>query len=53
MKRLEIWLLSIRGSGGEAHLLNLQKELARTQDVVMDGRDIGTCVLPEADVKIS
>ena len=35
-----------------AHLLNLQKELARTQDVVMDGRDIGTCVLPEADVKI-
>ena len=34
------------------HLLNLQKELARTQDVVMDGRDIGTCVLPEADVKI-
>ena len=35
------------------HLLNLQKELARTQDVVMDGRDIGTCVLPEADVKIS
>lgn len=35
-----------------AHLLNLQKELARTKDVVMDGRDIGTCVLPEADVKI-
>ena len=33
-------------------MLNLQKELARTQDVVMDGRDIGTCVLPEADVKI-
>ena len=35
-----------------AHLLNLQKELARTRDVVMDGRDIGTCVLPYADVKI-
>lgn len=35
-----------------AHLLNLQKELARKNDVVMDGRDIGTCVLPEADVKI-
>ncbi len=30
----------------------LQKELARTNDVVMDGRDIGTCVLPDADVKI-
>lgn len=35
-----------------AKLLELQKGLAREQDVVMDGRDIGTCVLPEADVKI-
>lgn len=33
-------------------LLMLQKNLAREQDVVMDGRDIGTCVLPEADVKV-
>lgn len=33
-------------------LLDLQRELARTQDVIMDGRDIGTCVLPCADVKI-
>ena len=33
-------------------LLELQKGLARTQDVIMDGRDIGTCVLPYADVKI-
>lgn len=33
-------------------LVSLQKELARTADVVMDGRDIGTCVLPDADVKI-
>lgn len=33
-------------------LVSLQKELARNADVVMDGRDIGTCVLPEADVKI-
>lgn len=33
-------------------LTELQKQLARTADVVMDGRDIGTCVLPEADVKI-
>ena len=29
-----------------------QKELAATTDVVMDGRDIGTCVLPDADVKV-
>lgn len=33
-------------------LLSLQKELAASKDVVMDGRDIGTCVLPDADVKI-
>ena len=35
-----------------AHLLNLQQNLARENDVVMDGRDIGTVVLPEAQVKI-
>jgi cytidylate kinase len=33
-------------------LVELQKELARTTDVVMDGRDIGTCVLPDAVCKI-
>ena len=33
-------------------LVSLQKQLARTTDVIMDGRDIGTCVLPDADVKI-
>lgn len=33
-------------------LLDLQRDLARTQDVIMDGRDIGTCVLPSADVKV-
>ena len=35
-----------------AKLLELQRNLARTSDVIMDGRDIGTCVLPNADVKI-
>lgn len=35
-----------------AKLLELQRNLARTQNVIMDGRDIGTCVLPEADVKV-
>lgn len=34
------------------HLLDLQKNLAAAADVIMDGRDIGTCVLPDADVKI-
>ena len=35
-----------------AFLLNMQRDLARTHDVIMDGRDIGTVVLPAADVKI-
>lgn len=35
-----------------AKLLELQRELARKEDVIMDGRDIGTCVLPDADVKV-
>ena len=35
-----------------AKLLELQQGLAREQDVIMDGRDIGTCVLPDADVKV-
>lgn len=30
----------------------LQKELAAKNNVVMDGRDIGTCVLPNADIKV-
>ena len=33
-------------------LVELQQKLAADADVVMDGRDIGTCVLPDAEVKI-
>ena len=33
-------------------LVELQKEMARKSDVVMDGRDIGTVVLPDAEVKV-
>ncbi|MDR1353919.1 MAG: (d)CMP kinase [Oscillospiraceae bacterium] len=33
-------------------LLGLQRKLAEKSDVVMDGRDIGTVVLPNADIKI-
>lgn len=33
-------------------LVALQQELAESSQVVMDGRDIGTCVLPRANVKI-
>ena len=33
-------------------LLQLQRDIAASNDVIMDGRDIGTFVLPNADVKI-
>lgn len=33
-------------------LVELQRQLATGTDVIMDGRDIGTCVLPDATVKI-
>ncbi len=33
-------------------LLNLQRKLASENDVIMDGRDIGTVVLPEAECKV-
>ena len=35
-----------------AFLLNLQRKIANTNNVIMDGRDIATVVLPNADVKI-
>ncbi|MGO1923140.1 MAG: (d)CMP kinase [Jeotgalicoccus sp.] len=34
------------------YLVDMQREISRTSSVVMDGRDIGTTVLPDADVKI-
>ena len=33
-------------------MLILQRNIAKNHDVIMDGRDIGTAVLPEADLKI-
>ena len=38
--------------GVRAYLLEMQRKLARENSVIMDGRDIGTVVLPDADVKI-
>lgn len=35
-----------------AFLLNTQRDAAKKNSVIMDGRDIGTVVLPDADVKI-
>ena len=34
------------------YLMELQRSLAREHSVIMDGRDIGTVVLPDADVKV-
>ncbi len=34
------------------YLLGLQRNIAKTKNVIMDGRDIGTVVLPDAQVKI-
>lgn len=33
-------------------LLDLQRDIAKKQSVIMDGRDIGTVILPNADIKI-
>lgn len=35
-----------------AFLLDLQKGLGKRYNVIMDGRDIGTCILPNADLKV-
>lgn len=35
-----------------AFLLQMQKDIARRESVVMDGRDIGTVIMPDADVKL-
>lgn len=47
-------MASVSSAIGEvrAQLLELQREMARTNDVVMDGRDIGTHILPNANVKV-
>ena len=38
--------------GVRTHLLQLQRDLAENQSVIMDGRDIGTTVLPNAELKV-
>lgn len=38
--------------GVRAFLLDLQRQMARAHDLLMDGRDIGTVILPNATVKI-
>ena len=38
--------------GVRSFLLEMQRQFARTNNVIMDGRDIGTVVLPDAKVKV-
>lgn len=47
-------MASVSSANGDVRkkLVELQQKLAATTDVVMDGRDIGTVVLPDADLKI-
>lgn len=47
-------MASVSSTNGDVRkkLVELQQKLAKTANVVMDGRDIGTCVLPDAEVKI-
>jgi len=57
-KEIRLPQISMYASAVSAHpsvrsfLLEMQRQLARTYNVIMDGRDIGTVVLPDADVKI-
>ncbi|MFI3176792.1 MAG: (d)CMP kinase [Eubacteriales bacterium] len=41
-----------KNPGVREKLVQLQQQLAQGANIVMDGRDIGTCVLPHADVKV-
>ena len=57
-KEIRLPEISMYASAVSAHppvrafLLEMQRQFARTSNVVMDGRDIGTVVLPDATVKI-
>jgi cytidylate kinase len=57
-REIRLPAISLYASAVSAHpgvrsfLLDMQRQLARSHHVIMDGRDIGTVVLPDADVKI-
>ena len=57
-KEIRLPEISMYASAVSAHppvrafLLEMQRQMARTSNVIMDGRDIGTVVLPDAEVKI-
>lgn len=47
-------MTSVVATNGDVRkkMVELQQKLAASENVVMDGRDIGTCVLPNADLKV-
>ena len=57
-KEIRLPEISMYASAVSAHppvrafLLEMQRQMARTSNVIMDGRDIGTVVLPDAKVKV-
>ena len=48
----EFWCVLVFRDVNEEYLLEQQRKLARENPVIMDGRDIGTVVLPDASIKI-
>ncbi|MCR5217027.1 MAG: (d)CMP kinase [Lachnospiraceae bacterium] len=55
LRKEEVGRMASKIAGNKAvrkKLLDLQREIAAKQDVIMDGRDIGTVVLPNASLKI-
>lgn len=51
-RQLGIWRPEVPGFGSKSQTSGIQRDLAEKENVVMDGRDIGTSVLPDADLKI-
>ncbi len=55
LRQEEVGIMASKSSANpkvREKLLQLQRDIARDNDVIMDGRDIGTFVLPNADVKV-
>lgn len=53
MPEISLWASAVSAIPGvRAFLLDIQQSIARENNVIMDGRDIGTVILPNANVKI-
>lgn len=53
MPEISIWASDVSALPEvRSYLMEMQRQIARTHHVIMDGRDIGTVVLPDAELKI-